>query len=84
LVGYYFNITKVNENINNNLSYITQKYKSRDRNNLTKYKKCQCKFISEEDRFSVNNNNNNNSFAIKPPNNKNKNYIKKLGHKEKI
>jgi len=83
LVGYYFYFTKVNENTDNNLSYTTQKYKSRDRNNLTKYKKYQCKFINEEDRFSVINSDFSNSFVIKPPNNKDKNDIKKLGKKER-
>ena len=84
LVGYYFYFTKVNEKTDNNLSYTTQKYKSRDRNILTKYKKYQCKFInSEEDYFNMENNDVSNSFIIKPPNSQDKNDIKKLGKKER-
>ena len=84
LVGYYFYFTKVIENTENNLSYTTQNYKFKDRNNLTKYKKYQCKFISsEEDKFNMNENSIFNSFIIKPPNAKDKNDIKKLEKRER-
>ena len=84
LIGYYFYFTKVNENTDNNLSYTTQNYKSKDRNNLTKYKKYQCTFISnEDDLFNMNINDISNSFIIKPPNSQDKNEIKKLNKKER-
>ena len=84
LIGYYFYFTKANENIDNNLSYTTQNYKFKDRNNLTKYKKYQCKFINrDEDIFDMNNNDFSNSFVIKPPNPQDKNDIKKLGKRER-